>query len=151
MTKGEFLKRLREALANDLNGPIIQENVSYYDQYISEEINKGRTEQEILDELGDPWAIAQTIIDAQETSKESYNYYQNQGDEKTTYQDTYSVKAENGNRFGSIWKLILALLGILGIIFIVVTVVGGILSLVMPILVPILVVIFIRNIVRRMR
>ena len=63
MTKYEFLEKMRHALANDLSGPIIQENINYYDGYISDEVRKGRQEEAVIDELGDPWAIARTIIE----------------------------------------------------------------------------------------
>ena len=62
MTKYEFLEKMRHALANDLSAPIVQENVEYYDSYISEEMRKGRSETAVTEELGDPWAIARTII-----------------------------------------------------------------------------------------
>lgn len=66
MTREEFLKKLKEALENDLSGRIVQENVSYYESYIIEEIRKGRTESEVIEELGDPWIIARSIIDMAE-------------------------------------------------------------------------------------
>ncbi len=56
MTKYEFLEKMRHALANDLSGPIIQENVNYYDSYINDEVQQGRSEEAVIDELGDPWA-----------------------------------------------------------------------------------------------
>ena len=64
MTKHEFLDKMRHALANDLSGPVIQENISYYDGYISDEVRKGRSEEAVTEELGDPWAIAKTIIES---------------------------------------------------------------------------------------
>ncbi len=66
MTKQEFLEKLRAALGNDLSGAVVSENVNYYKQYITDEVAKGKSEKEVIDELGDPWAIARTIIDAQE-------------------------------------------------------------------------------------
>ena len=75
MTREEFLKKLKEALENDLSGRIVQENVSYYESYIIEEIRKGRTESEVIEELGDPWVIARSIIDMAEGepgTKEAY-------------------------------------------------------------------------------
>ena len=36
MTRREFLDGLRTALGNDLSGSVIQENVDYYNGYISE-------------------------------------------------------------------------------------------------------------------
>ena len=44
MTKREFLDKLKKALVNDLSGSVIQENVNYYNDYITEEVRKGRRE-----------------------------------------------------------------------------------------------------------
>ena len=39
MTKREFLDKLKKALANDLSGNVIRDNVDYYNDYIKA-INK---------------------------------------------------------------------------------------------------------------
>ena len=41
MTKREFLDKLKKALANDLSGNVIRDNVDYYNDYITEEVRKG--------------------------------------------------------------------------------------------------------------
>ena len=38
----------------------VQDNVEYYKNYIKEEMKSGKSEQEVMDMLGDPWAIAKT-------------------------------------------------------------------------------------------
>lgn len=63
MTKNEFMIKLQEALENDLDASAVRDNVNYYSNYIDDEIRKGRSEEEVLDELGDPWVIAQSVID----------------------------------------------------------------------------------------
>lgn len=42
MRKTEFLQELREALDGEVSASVIQSNISYYDQYISQEAAKGR-------------------------------------------------------------------------------------------------------------
>lgn len=148
MTKSEFLEKLESALGNDLSGSIIQENINYYSQYISDEVNKGRSEQEVTSELGDPWAIAQTIIDTAENQRQaagsrvesSYRQggYGSQGDYQT------GTTRQGPAYFFQKWgRLILVMLGVIGIFAIIVTVVGGILSFLAPVLVPLLVAAFI--------
>ena len=73
MNRSEFLNKLREALENDLNAQAVQDNIEYYDSYIRSEIKNGRTEQEILDMLGDPWVIARTIINSAENERDYYS------------------------------------------------------------------------------
>ena len=61
MNRNEFLKKLKENLLLSLDKSQITKELDYYDKYISDEISKGRTEKEVLDELGDPMLIAKTI------------------------------------------------------------------------------------------
>ena len=65
MPKAEFLEKLRIELSSGVTPQVLQENLNYYGQYIDDEIRKGRTESEVLAELGDPWILAKTIVDAQ--------------------------------------------------------------------------------------
>ena len=141
MTKQEFLEKMRHALANDLSGSVVQDNINYYDGYISDEVRKGRREEAVIDELGDPWAIAWTIIESVENAGNGQDGY--------TY-DPVQRGYENGQNsrvrvigVNSWWKKLLVILGVLGIIMLVVAVVGGIFSLLAPVIVPLLIVMFI--------
>ena len=85
MNKNEFLKKLKTALEVDLSQSQINEQLSYYDNYISNEIKNGRSEQDVLDELGDPYLIAKTIKqvapDARvQDNDEAYGSYNNSND-----------------------------------------------------------------------
>lgn len=144
MTKYEFLEKMRHALANDLSGSVIQDNINYYDGYINDEVRKGRSETAVVEELGDPWAIARTIIESVENTgngQDSYTY--------DSLQQSYGSGQQKGNSrvrvigFHSWWKKLLVILGVLGIVMLVVAVIGGIFSLLAPILVPILIIMFI--------
>lgn len=149
MNRIEFLKELRTALENDLSGPIIRENIDYYDQYIRQEAAGGKTEEEVISMLGDPWILARTIIDTA-----------GEGNGKTVYEErTYSNRAsqsrsgetyvQGGDRFGvdviriPWWKKLLAALLIVGVIVLIVSVVAGLLGLVIKFMLPILLVCFI--------
>ena len=63
MNRDEFLRTLREALSGEIPPNIIEENIRYYDAYIADEVRKGRTEEEVIEELGGARVIAKTIID----------------------------------------------------------------------------------------
>lgn len=63
MRKEEFLQTLRRALTGDVPPGVVEENIRYYDSYIGEEVRKGRTEEEVIREIGDPRLIARTIED----------------------------------------------------------------------------------------
>lgn len=65
MDKQEFLDRLRTALNGRVAPGLVMENINYYESYINTEIRKGRSEEEVLDSLGDPRLLAKTIIQTQ--------------------------------------------------------------------------------------
>lgn len=61
MDKNEFLKILKDELDISLDKDIVYEQIDYYDNYIANEVVKGKTEKEVITELGDPRLIAKTI------------------------------------------------------------------------------------------
>lgn len=69
MNKVEFIEGLQKALEMKVSPQTVRENASYYSQYIEDEVRKGRSEQEVVEELGDPWVIARTITDTQGTQE----------------------------------------------------------------------------------
>ncbi len=62
MKQSEFLGQLKKALENKLDEKRVKEHVRYYEEYIESEKRDGRKESEVIDSLGDPWAIAKTIL-----------------------------------------------------------------------------------------
>ena len=152
MTRSEFLENLRSALGNDLSGSVIQENVMYYDNYIQEEVRKGRTEADVIAELGDPWVIARTIIDSVENQKEIRS-------QRQTYQSDYEGYGTNSDDYGKNvhvfhmegWKKVLLILGIIGVLILIVAVIGGIISLLAPIIIPILLILVLIQILSNRR
>jgi Predicted membrane protein len=77
MDKKEFLDTLRNTLAGELPESEIINNISYYEEYI--------TDNETLNQLGDPRLIARTIIDAYKLSKPPY--YGRKDNNKDAYED----------------------------------------------------------------
>lgn len=155
MTRNEFLAKLREALENELNSSAVRDNVDYYNSYIAEEVQKGRTETEVTAELGDPWVIARTLIEAAENAEEvkgNHQSYDASGTQEGRGRG-YGSSGNNIHVFGidSWWKKLLLVLGIIGIMSILVAVIGGIFSLLMPILVPVLLIILAVRIIGRRR
>ncbi len=160
MNKIEFLERLRKALGNDLSAAIVQEHVNYYNQYISDEVAKGRSEQEVVEELGDPWAIAQNVIDVEggksgnsrvrdyETGSRSSGSY---GSE-TFYGSDYGSEenSSEGNRPIGKWSLILFAVGIIAVLILIIAIIGGIISILAPIVIPVLVIVLLIQLITRL-
>ena len=64
MNKKEFLQALRGELTNSVSGEVIEEQLRFYSDYISTEMAKGRTEEEVISELSAPNLLARSIIEA---------------------------------------------------------------------------------------
>ena len=76
------------------------------------------------------------------------NYvYEEEGQSYNGRQDSYAGQTGFFVRGG--WKLVVALLGLIGVLLALVAVVGGIISLVAPILVPVLIIMFVIRLLGR--
>lgn len=149
MNKQEFIDKLSAALNGRISPAQVQDNVNYYSDYINTQIRMGKSEAQVLEELGDPRLIARTIIAANGQS----------GDAGTAYREYRSTSSNYGNssrnsggysgqesRTGMpkwLWIVIgiLLLAVLLGIVF-------SVLTFLLPVLVPILVVLFLVKLFR---
>lgn len=82
MTRAEFLQGLRTELEGRVPYSVIQENIRYYDSYISDEISKGADEAEVIENLGGPRIIARTIVDAALNTEDRPDGYETYGSER---------------------------------------------------------------------
>lgn len=158
MNREEFLQGLQKSLSGNVPPQVVRENLQYYQDYISTEQQKGRTEADIMEELGEPRLIARTIMDttpgAEEGGYEEYrgafsgNAYGGNAYGGSSYSgatdagDSRSTQGSTGSSQGGIhyydlskwyWKL-LGILLVVGIVTVVITIVTGLLSLVIPML-----------------
>ena len=140
MDRRQFLDELQRALSSDLAQRDIQDNIEYYNDYIRSEIAKGRTESEVLDELGDPWMLARTI-------KDSKGYESAQDVVFETTDD--GVKMENSGTDSSeklkkIKNIVVTILIIIAVLFLI----RGIIRLVLPIAIPLIAIYIIVKIIK---
>ena len=162
MNKQDFIDRLRMALNGRVSPGLVMDNVNYYEDYINTEIRKGRTEEEVLESLGDPRLIARTIIQT------------NGGDNRSGYRNTvygngeyreaagstvhHSYNGDGNGEYGThgskmadvLAKLpgwVWIILGIL-VVVLVISAVFSVLSFLAPGLIPILVVLFLVKLFR---
>lgn len=148
MNRSEFLKRLREALENDLSGQVVQENVDYYNQYISDEVKSGKCEEEVLEMLGDPWMLARTVIDAPGGDKQS-NGQEAEADNQRKKEESNSERTTKIST--GWWKKVAVIGGIILIFILGFSIVTGIIRILAPILIPVLIVTFLINRWKRRR
>lgn len=63
MNKYQFLGQLQMSLEKKLASDEVSKVMDYYENYLNEALDYGKSEKEILDSLGDPEILASTIID----------------------------------------------------------------------------------------
>ena len=148
MNKTEFLQQLREALATDLSSRTVEENIRYYSQYISDEERKGRTEEEILNELGAPWLIAKTIINTG-VPEEKNAYDSSENNDYQGYGRRSDYDGMKVYRVDTWWKKALLIVGVIAVIGLILSLITGVVSLLAPVLVPILIIAIIINLLKR--
>ena len=151
MNRQEFLEKLRTALNGKVSPGVVAENVSYYEENINTEIRKGRSEEEVLDSLGDPRLIARTIAETQ-GGNEGAGYGSEQGgrgqfSDQTARRNESSGHYESSRREFKIPGWVFLILGIV-ILVLVFSVVFSVLSVLLPPLLIILAVIFLVKLFR---
>jgi len=139
MVKQEFLDSLRLALSGKVPGNIVTENLQYYNDYINTEIRKGRSEEEVLESLGDPRLIARTIVAANKKDDEPA------GSGYREYGGLKQQPEENKRIHVPVWVWLV--LGIL-VVVIIFSAMFSLLSMILPVLLPILVVLFLVKLFR---
>ncbi len=90
MNKEEFIENLRKALSVSLDYKTVNKHIAYYEEYIMIELKNKKSEEEILNLLGDPRLLAKTIINTnQENGRTVQSEYNNQENDNS---DTYYEK-----------------------------------------------------------
>jgi len=140
MTKQEFLGKLRISLNGKVAANQVEEHIRYYEDYISVEMRKGRSEEDVMASLGDPRLISRTIIETS-TKSRSAEYestdsaYQNADNECREYEQDTQVR--NLSRVpGWVWIILIILL-----VIIVLSAIFSVVTALMPVLLPILLVV----------
>ena len=163
MNKQEFVDRLRMALNGRVSPSLVMDNVNYYEDYINTEIRKGRTEEEVLESLGDPRLIARTIIQTNGGDNRSgyrntvygNGEYREAGGQQNAHhkyntdaQETYGTHQNKvANVFAKLPGWVWLILGIL-VVVLIFSAVFSVLSFLAPVLIPILVVLFLVKLFR---
>lgn len=86
MNKEDFIRDLTDTLQGEVTDYELNDSISYYRDYFNQEMAAGRSEEEILQELGSPKLIGRSIIDARgidemaEREGQAYQSYQSYDD-----------------------------------------------------------------------
>lgn len=146
MNKQKFLYELERSLRGKVDEAELKRQMDYYSSYISNEINAGRTEDDIFSELGDPRLIARTIVQTYIMKDDPIrNRYRN----SSTDTDRESSGDYNeGGRFKSRLSICLTVISVVIILLVVISVAFSVIKILIPFLVFALLVIAIIRLVR---
>ena len=137
MKKQEFISELKEALQHNMDEQKIKGHVAYYEEYIQNEIKSGRSEEEVVNELGDPWAIAKTIRLSEGMDNQETVY--------TAEDEAPSTETKRGFN----WKAILIVVILCIVVFSLFSALMGLLGLAIRYAFPILIVVIIMQVLKR--
>ena len=70
MNKQDFLNKLRASLGGMVPADQVEDTIRYYEDYINTQERLGKTESQVLQELGDPRLIARSISDVYKAEHE---------------------------------------------------------------------------------
>lgn len=145
MNREKFLKELEKYLS-ELDSNEKKAVISFYSDYFDKQTAMGKTEEQVIDELGEPRLLAKSI-------KENYK---NKGN---SYDDSIPGRFDESRRkkFKSTtinidsWysKLIAIVLGILAILL-VVAIIAGLLAIFVKIVIPVLIILIIVSVIKNL-
>jgi len=82
MNKIEFVEQMRRSLSSINDYTYVNDTIAYYENYIESQIRMGKSEQQVMQELGDPRLIAKSICASHMTEEESQDNHAYQNREK---------------------------------------------------------------------
>lgn len=101
MNRVEFIEKLQRALAGGLGSSLVTDNVRYYQEYIDEEMRRGKSEAEVLNALGDPRLLAKSIIEANKRAGINEGTNRVYDEEMSGRSSAYDGSAYDGGTYGS--------------------------------------------------
>lgn len=128
MNKQIFLDTLRRALYGKIDDMTLADHIQYYENYISQEMVSGRSEQEVLDELGDPRLIARTILETS-GNRTTYTEYTVTDGEETEEVERFRIHRFEG------WKAIAITLIAIFVILMILVLVFHVVVALLPVLI----------------
>ena len=131
MTKDNFLQDLREALQGQISSAEVENNLKYYKEYIKEEVAKGKSEQDVMEALGTPEMIAQSIVQmsggrnehektAQDTSRMNHTVHETRRAAGSVHHSVFPFALDTW------WKILLLVLAVVAVCWIGFTLIKGI-------------------------
>ena len=150
MNKNEFLHTLGAKLKEALPMSQIEGHLKYYNDYINQEEQSGKSEQEVIDSLGDPTLLARTILETANQQNPAGAYQGHTADDiyqedNATQRNVPPIVFGATSGWGCLAVAIVAIL----VIGLVLWLFGIVFKALTPILVPVLMVLFVVAILKQ--
>lgn len=101
MTKEQFIMELEQCLQGEVSAYELSDSLTYYRQYFEDEMRNGKSEEQVIKELGSPRLIARSIIDAHGIEENASN---NSGYENNTYGSRYAQEDSSYDGYGDAYR-----------------------------------------------
>lgn len=125
MNKPQFIEQMRRSLASIDDYVFVNDTIAYYENYIESQVRMGKSEEQVMQELGDPRLIAKSICASHVTDEEVQDNgsYQNY-DTWTRGRTPHTILNWNGRQINlPLWLLkILAVLAAIIVIVLLFTI-----------------------------
>ena len=131
MSRQDFIDALKRALYGKIDDFTLADHIQYYEGYIAQEIASGKSEQEVLNELGDPRRIARTLLEAADTKTSSYTEYIVTDREGSSPEPEARIRRYEG------WKAMAVTVFFILVFFLIVVLVFQIVAALLPLLIVI--------------
>ena len=149
MDKREFIDKLQRALAGGLNSSQVAENIRYYEEYIDSEMRKGRSEADVMAQLGDPRLLARSIIEANKHAGTSHGSNREYDDEMPADTGEGGQDRNSANGRSIMLPGWLVLLIITVAVFVIIGVVTSLLAYFAPVIIAVLIVLLVIKIFQK--
>lgn len=147
MNRQEFLNTLRSQLSGEISSREVEENIRYYDEYIRDAVENGKSEFQILNEIGSPLLIARTIIETSNKAKGTGYQAQSQGSSFQEDENDNDNRRPNGsfhsfNLQTGIPKW-LVITGVVVILVVLLSILGSAIAILSRFFIPIIVIVLV--------
>ena len=155
MSKNEFIRELRAYLSEYMTAVQVEDAAAYYEDYLNQQINGGKSQEQAVAELGDPRIIGKSVIDAQSRQDTSGRHgsdsYSSGGYARN---DSGDFEGYTSGGFGTdngkpSWSKRLKFYGIIALLILIVLVVLIVVTKVVAFFFPLIVVIVILSLIFR--
>lgn len=101
MTKEQFIMELEQCLQGEVSAYELSDSLTYYRQYFEDEMHNGKSEEQVIKELGSPRLIARSIIDARGIEENASN---NSSYEDNAYGSRYAQNESSYDGYGDAYR-----------------------------------------------